>query len=222
MRWKSRLAFRKVLLARAKRQEKRAQRRLERARKRDIHPRRQYLTRVRAAMEKVDLRKTQVGEARFHVEKQKTLRERAWDQMQALIDAKVTEHGGNNHGAEVEKIIRANGGVPGEPWCGDTVAVCYLRAGAKSVLRAWASVSWLNRLLSRVLRPKRGHVVTYKFDHTGLFDRWAPELGAGWFYAGEGNTGNSGAASDSVTGGDGVKLKQRHVSQVAAFRRVRN
>lgn len=154
------------------------------------------------------------------------LRLRAWRQMQILIAEKVTEQGGNNRGARVEEIIRANGGVPGEPWCGDTVAYCYLRAGAKSVTRAWAGVYWLDRLLSRAWHPKRGHVVTYDFpggtatDHTGLFDRWAPEHGAGYFYAGEGNTGDSGAVSDSRTGGDGVKLKLRHTSQVHSFRRV--
>lgn len=148
------------------------------------------------------------------------LRERAWQEMQKLIDAHVTEQGGNNRGPEVEAIIRANGGIPREAWCGDTVAVCYLRAGAKSVVRAWAAVSALAKLLTRVRRPKRGHVVTYTFDHTGLFDRWAPEKGAGYFYAGEGNTGDSGAQSDSKTGGDGVKLKLRHVDQVAGFWRV--
>lgn len=150
------------------------------------------------------------------------LREKAWAQMQRYIDMKVTEVGGNNHGVEVEKIIRANGGVPGEAWCGDTVAACYLAAGAKSVQRAWASVSWLQKLLMRLPRPQRGDVVTYIFDHTGLFDRWAPEKGPGFFWAGEGNTGNSGAASDSLTGGDGVKLKLRHKDQVAGFWRVRS
>lgn len=148
------------------------------------------------------------------------LRERAWAEMQKLIDAKVTEQGGNNRGPMVEEIIRSNGGVPGEPWCGDTVAYCYLKAGAKSVVRAWAAVRFLEKLLTRVLKPKRGHVVIYSFDHTGLFDRWAPEHGPGWFWAGEGNTGNSGAASDSITGGDGVKLKLRNRSQVSSFRRV--
>lgn len=148
------------------------------------------------------------------------LRERAWAEMQKLIDAKVTEQGGNNRGRMVEEIIRSNGGVPGEPWCGDTVAYCYLKAGAKSVVRAWAAVRFLEKLLTRVLKPKRGHVVIYSFDHTGLFDRWAPEVGPGYFYAGEGNTGNAGAVSDSITGGDGVKLKLRNRSQVSSFRRV--
>lgn len=150
------------------------------------------------------------------------LRLRAWDQMQRLIDEKVTEVGGNNLGKRVLEIIRANHGTPGEPWCGDTVAACYLWAGSKSVVRAWAAVRELERLLLRVPQKlvRRGHVVTYTFDHTGLFDSWAPEHGPGFFWAGEGNTGNSGAQSDSVTGGDGVKLKLRHVSMVAGFWRV--
>lgn len=150
------------------------------------------------------------------------LRLRAWEVMQGLIKERVTEQGGNNRGRRVEQIIRANGGVPGEPWCGDTVAYCYLKAGAKSVTRSWASVRLLEKLLMRLRIVARGDVVTYKFDHTGMFDRWAPERGKGYFWAGEGNTGNSGAASDSVTGGDGVKRKLRHTSQVAGFWRVRS
>lgn len=165
------------------------------------------------AGEKIRLRERQL-QARI------PLREKAWREMRTLIDAKVVERGGNNRGAEVEKIIRANGGVPGEPWCGDTVAYCYLRAGAKSVVRAWAAVRLLERLLTRVRSPQRGHVVTYSFDHTGLFDRWAKERGPGWFWAGEGNTGDTGAVSDSRTGTDGVKLKLRHKDQVAGFWRV--
>lgn len=149
-----------------------------------------------------------------------SLREKAWAQMRALIDERVSEVGGNNRGERVEEIIRANGGTPGEQWCGDTVAYCYLRAGAKSVVRAWAAVRLLEKLLMRVRQPLRGHVVTYTFDHTGLFAEWAPEHGKGYFWAGEGNTGDSGAQSDSVTGHDGVKYKLRHDSQVAGFWRV--
>jgi hypothetical protein len=148
------------------------------------------------------------------------LRLRAWKVMHELIELRVTEKGGNNVGYWVERIIKTNGGVPGEPWCGDTVAYCYLRAGSKSVVRSWAAVRLLERLLTRVHHPRRGHVVIYDFDHTGLFDRWAPEIGTGYFWAGEGNTGDSGAQSDSRTGGDGVKLKLRHASQVSSFRRV--
>lgn len=145
------------------------------------------------------------------------LRLRAWDQARHLADLKVTEQGGNNHGAWVEKIIRANGGVPGEPWCGDFVAAVYLWAGAKSVVRPWASVNWLWRTLTPVKSPKRGHIVTYTFDHTGLFGEWQTSRR---MLTIEGNTGNTGAVSDSITGGDGVKVKLRDVSLVSGFRRV--
>jgi hypothetical protein len=55
------------------------------------------------------------------------------------------EQGGNNTGPIVDKIIRANGGVIGEPWCGDFVAYCYRLAGSKAVDRLWASVYFLGR-----------------------------------------------------------------------------
>ena len=146
------------------------------------------------------------------------LREKAADVLVGWAKAGVVEQGGNNRGREVEKIIRANGGVPGEPWCGDTVAAGYLKAGSKSVQRAWASVSALSRLLDRVGNPKRGHVVIYDFSHTGLFLRWIDRK-AGTFKAVEGNTGTGGAVSDS-SGGDGVHVRERHMSQVVGFRRV--
>jgi hypothetical protein len=169
---------------------------------------------VKEAQRMVDLRTKQ----------SRPLRLRAWDVMQTLIDEKVTEQGGNNRGAEVEKIIRANGGVPGEAWCGDTVAYTYLKAGSKMVTRSWAAVRLL--LAGGSTRyPKRGHIVRYDFspvglDHTGEFCKWAPDQGPGFFWAGEGNTGDTGAQSDSRTGGDGVKLKLRHISQVHDFRVV--
>ena len=176
-----------------------------------------------AAVAKVKLRKRQVAEAERVIQRHRigtSLRVKAWQEMGKLIEEKVSEVGGNNRGQRVEQIIRANGGVPGEPWCGDTIAFCYLRAGATSVVRSWAAVRLIEKLLTRVRSPRVGHVVTYTFDHTGLFRNWAPEHGAGYFYAGEGNTGDSGASSDSVTGGDGVKLKLRHTSQVSGFWRV--
>jgi hypothetical protein len=80
-----------------------------------------------------------------HRKSLRPLRLRAWDQMQHLIDLGVVEQGGNNHGPMVEKIIRANGGVPGEPWCGDTVAVLLPQGRRQERRPAWASVSWLER-----------------------------------------------------------------------------
>jgi len=140
----------------------------------------------------------------------------------ALAAVGIVEAGGNNVGKDVEKIIEANGGERGEPWCGDFVAYCYLLAGSKSVVRLWAAVRYLERLLTKVqlLRNvKRGHVVIYNFDHTGIFHRWINKA-AGTFEAIEGNTGDTGAVSDSKNGRDGVKIKQRSLSQVSSYRRV--
>lgn len=191
-RWKAKLAVRKRLLDAAK---KRDDRKL------------------------VKQRQKQVAKAERVVKRHRPLPLR----LRALAVAKskvgIVEVGGNNRGRDVEEIIKANGGVPGEPWCGDFVAYCYLKAGAKSVTRAWASVSLLGKVLSRVRRPKPGHVVRYSFDHTGLFYRWVNKS-AGEFEAIEGNTGNVGAVSDSAHGGDGVKIKRRNISQVTDFRRV--
>lgn len=153
------------------------------------------------------------------------LRVRAWREMNELIVSGVVEIGGNNRGAAVEKIIRTMWGQVGEPWCGDTVGYCYLRAGSKMVTRSWAAV----RLLlagGKVESPLMGHIARYDFwvpgslQHTGLFKEWAPQKGRGWFWAGEGNTARDGARSDSEKGGDGVHLRLRHISQVHDFRKV--
>ena len=66
------------------------------------------------------------------------LRERAYRVAATLVG--VMEHGGNNMGETVTKIIRANGGEGPEPWCGDFQAYCYRHAGSKAVTRAWAAV----------------------------------------------------------------------------------
>lgn len=130
----------------------------------------------------------------------------------------VMEQGGNNTGPIVDKIIRANGGVIGEPWCGDFVAFCYRTAGSKMVQRLWASVRYLGFLTGMriVSVPRPGDIVCYVFDHTGLYeeDRGSDIL------ADEGNTGASGAVSDSATGGDGVYQKVRSKSLVARYVRV--
>jgi hypothetical protein len=143
------------------------------------------------------------------------LRLRAFNHAKAHLH--VREQGGNNRGVDVERIIRMNQGVPGEPWCGDFVAAMYLLAGSKSVVRSWAAVRYLEKLLTATSRPRRGHVVIYDFDHTGMFDGW---ISGGYFWAIEGNTGSGGAVSDSAGGGDGVHRRKRHLSQVSSFRRV--
>lgn len=137
----------------------------------------------------------------------------------------VMEHGGNNRGTEVERIILANGGVIGEPWCGDFVALCYREAGSKAVTRAWAAVRLIGRVLGVIVVGKRagepGDILRFTFDHTGLLEAYCDSRGneidaafASHVKTIEGNTGATGAVSDSVTGGDGVYRKVRPLSQV--------
>lgn len=142
-------------------------------------------------------------------------REKALRVAKSLIG--VMEEGGNNNGPVVMKIIRANGGSGPEPWCGDFVAYCY-RAFSRAVTRPWASVQMLRRVagVKRVARPLPGDIVIFTFDHTGLFVR---DLGDA-IETIEGNTGASGAVSDSRTGGDGVYRKRRPKSLVAEYLRV--
>lgn len=137
----------------------------------------------------------------------------------------VTETSGNNRGPKVDEIIRKAGGTPGEPWCGDGVAAAYITVGskiAKAKPRAFAYVPYM-RFLPRVLGPLPGHVVGFDFnrdgteDHTGLFHSWI-NRSASTFRTVEANTGTDGARTDGV--GDGVHFRERHVSQVAWFRRV--
>lgn len=144
-------------------------------------------------------------------------------QEQALIEARklvgIMEQGGNNTGPEVLKIIRANGGTGPEPWCGDFVAYCYKQAGSKTVARAWAAVRFIGGLTGQrvVSKPKPGDLVVFTFDHVGMFVR---HDGPGRIVTIEGNTGASGAVSDSKTGGDGVYIKRRSTSQVSRYVRV--
>jgi len=155
---------------------------------------------------------------------------RAWQNAGVLLG--VMEHGGNNRGTKVEEIIRANGGVVGEPWCGDLVAFVYRQAGSKAVNRRWASVRAINGLMGGLVRvpksqAKRGDLVVFTFDHVGLFGWWSDSHGIRTSYARathcvtrEGNTGRSGAVSDSATGGDGVYQKVRAKSLVKSTIRV--
>ncbi len=145
------------------------------------------------------------------------LPDRAFKVAEGLIG--VMEQGGNNRGAMVTKIIRANGGVGPEPWCGDFCAYCYRLAGSKAVTRIWASVRGLGAVagVTRTTSPRRGDLVRFSFDHVGIYVR---DLEGGFIETIEGNTGASGAVSDSSTGGDGVYRKRRHKSLVSDYLRV--
>ena len=145
-----------------------------------------------------------------------TLQKRALRAADALVG--VMEQGGNNTGPMVNKIIKANGGDIGEPWCGDFIAYCYRQAGSKAVTRSWASVRLLGGVqgVRRVKTPQAGDLVRFNFDHVGMYVKEA-----GMFIETiEGNTGASGAVSDSKTGGDGVYRKRRAKSLVNDYLRV--
>lgn len=143
-----------------------------------------------------------------------SLAERAYAVAEGLIG--VMESGGNNMGPMVTRIIRENGGAFPEPWCGDFVAYCYRHAGSKSVSRPWASVRLVGALLGvkRAATPRRGDLVRFRFDHIGMYVK---DLGNGMIETVEGNTGASGAVSDSATGGDGVYRKHRAKSLVSDY-----
>src|ERR1044072_4766108 len=145
------------------------------------------------------------------------LRDRALSIAEGMVG--VMEEGGNNQGAMVERIIHANAGATGEPWCGDFVAYCYRLAGSAAVTRSWAAVRLLRGLLGifATPAPEGGDLVTFTFDHVGLFVK---DNGDGTITTIEGNTGASGAVSDSTTGGDGVYRKVRDKSLVDDYLRV--
>ncbi len=144
------------------------------------------------------------------------LRERAYYEASKLVG--VMEQGGNNRGPAVEKIIRSGGGVPGQAWCGWFNAHCYKIAGSKAVTWRWGAVRLLlpGAGLRRVGSPARGDIVRFTFDHEGMYVR---DLGDR-IETIEGNTGRSGAVSDSKTGGDGVYRKRRYKSMVRDYVRV--
>lgn len=158
------------------------------------------------------------------------LRVRALDEAGEMLG--IMEHGGNNLGAGVLAIIKEAGGVGPEPWCGDFVAVAYRRAGSKVVTRPWAAVRYLGfltgmRVLAGVRRALPGDIVCFTFDHTGLLryfcDANGRKVAAGiatHVATREGNTGATGAVSDSKTGGDGVYDKVRPIELVARAVRV--
>jgi hypothetical protein len=156
------------------------------------------------------------------VELHKPLGLKALDVARGLMG--TVEHGGNNTGPEVDKIIRANGGDIGESWCGDFVAYCFKRAGSKSVSRSWAAAwagvwGWMTgvkRVDPKDIRP--GDIVEYEWQHTGIAET-EPDH-AGNFNAAEGNTGTQGNTSDTTA--DGVHSRTRNINQVkGAFRVLR-
>lgn len=156
-----------------------------------------------------------------------TLQEKAWAEAERLVG--IMESGGNNRGAAVEKIIRSGGGRAGDAWCGWFDAHCYKVAGSKVVSWRWGAVRYLGRFTGQKFTndPVKGDIITFTFDHTGLFGWWSDSKGnkvsrskATHVYTIEGNTGATGSVSDSRDGRDGVRRKIRPVSMVDKFVRV--
>jgi hypothetical protein len=202
----------------------------ERARKEDASPG----GRTQATQNKLDMWEKRLDYARRVIKKREkqladamagsTLAEKAWNEAGKMLG--VMEEGGNNHGKKVLEIIKANGGPGPELWCGDFVAWCYRHAGSTTVQRAWCGVKNLGFLTGQgiVKQPVKGDIVCYSFDHTGIFGSWCnsagtevPMAAATHIRAREGNTGRSGAVSDSKTGGDGVYEKLRHRTLITRF-----
>lgn len=165
-----------------------------------------------------------VDKASWHVKRReqqiharRPLRLRALTRARDLIG--VMESGGNNVGPTVSRIIRAQGGTPGQPWCGYFAGYCYRLAGSKAVTWQWAAVRLISAAagVRRTSKPLPGDLVRFNFDHVGLFEK---DNGDGTITTLEGNTGASGAVSDSKTGGDGVYRKIRAKGLVSDYLRV--
>lgn len=218
--WRFTLRRREVDLKRRTKQLAKARARLQKAS--DKAPNHHALV-VSAEKAKTRLAATQkaVDEAKAAIHKlevqENPLRLRAHKVAEGLLG--VMEVGGNNIGPTVSRIIRANGGTPGEAWCGDFQAYCYRLAGSHSVTRSWASVYLLGLVagVRRTSSPRKGNMVRFTFGHVGMFEK---DNGNGTITTIEGNTGHSGAVSDSRTGGDGVYRKIRSKALVKDYLNV--
>lgn len=184
--------------------------------------RRHYLRlrlRERRELHQYRLTRKQRKEARAAYLKSKevgpTLGQRALAEARSLIG--VMESGGNNRGPLIDKIIRANGGILGEPYCGDGAAYVYRKAGSKAVSRSWAAVRLLGGLsgIKKVSDPKPGDLVRFNFDHVALFEK---RLDSTTIQTIEFNTSPGTATSDPGSGG--IFRRTRSTSLVKDYLRV--
>lgn len=203
---------RKLRIARARL--RRDMKRLDLARKHNVHPRGWLVRLVGREAALVTRRKVEVHEAKVAAA---TLADRAYAEASRLVG--VMEQGGNNVGTGVERIIKEGGGLRGQAWCGWFCAAVYKRAGSKAVDWHWGAVRLIPDAVgvARTSSPRRGDLVRYNFDHVGMFVK---DNGDGTITTIEGNTGASGAVSDSKTGGDGVYRKVRSKGLVRDYLRI--
>lgn len=161
------------------------------------------------------------SKARLYAERKAAkmpLRLKALAEALKIEASNVHEQGGNNVGPDVSPLIREGGGIPGQAWCGWFCSVCYKRAGSKLITWQIGAVRLISAIpgVGVTMFARAGYLVRYTFDHVGIFICWCDASGnktsrrkATHLKAVEGNTGSSGAVSDSAGGQYGVKIKIR-------------
>lgn len=145
-------------------------------------------------------------------EREQRLRSAVVETATVLYQLAVREHGGNNRGEVVEKLLRDEGGHAGQPWCVAFAAWCYekscQRIGEKPVIDANLSTSDLRekaRKLGRLVsyaKIQPGDFVVFDFGHTELCLMAMDDDGV--ILTIGGNTNGAGSAD-----GDGVYKKRR-------------
>jgi hypothetical protein len=124
--------------------------------------------------------------------------------------------GRNNRGPEVDKIVLAAGGRPGQPWCGWTQRFIHLKC--KCQAGGGMAMSWF--ISSRLVRSgwTTGDVFSVwnpymkRIGHVGLVEQVLP--GGKFIVTIEGNTGASGSRD-----GSGVWRLTRSTKQVYNYGR---
>lgn len=136
----------------------------------------------------------------------------------------VREHGANNHGPKVQEY-QTHDSLPGSgyAWCNSFVDFCMDVSGCEHIahkLGRSASVELtfhngvnLGWYRAPGLAPQPGWLVVYTFSHIGI----VKDPAQGSIETIEGNTGPTGAVSDSKGGGDGVYDKIRSTSLVRGY-----
>lgn len=140
----------------------------------------------------------------------------------------VTEHGGNNKGAEVEHFQRAvDGKAQGEPWCAAFVQSCLKEVAAvhgatlvahvsEHCMTIWRKTPGVHRYRS----PKAGYLIIWNYEgstngHIGIVRRVIDEFTIETI---EGNTGPDDKAIERE--GDGVYRKVRSTKSIGKMKLV--
>lgn len=153
------------------------------------------------------------------------IRERIVIYAKFLADVlEIREHGGNNHGEVVEKLLRKAGGSPGQPWCAAFCDALYEAAckafGVQPDINIGLSVSQLAQRAKELGRyhedenlARPGDLLLIKggptgYQHVGVVISFVNPQGI--IASIEGNTNSAGSAD-----GDGVYRKKRTAAGLA-------